>query len=96
MIGRLVLLSTSPRVAPGLLSWHAWSVLREGRVVAADEHHPLLAYLLDADIEVEILAPAGETVLAQTSSPEPRTPTRSCSSCHRSARRPSPVLSRRC
>ncbi len=65
MIGRLVLLSTSPRVAPGLLSWHAWSVLREGRVVAADEHHPLLAYLLDADIEVEILAPAGETVLAQ-------------------------------
>jgi len=65
MIGRLVLLSTSPRVAPGLLSWHAWSVLREGRVVAADEHHPLLAYLRDADIEVEILAPAGETVLAQ-------------------------------
>jgi XTP/dITP diphosphohydrolase len=65
MSGRLVLLSTSPRVAPGLLSWHAWSVLREGRVVGTDEHHPLLAYLLDADIDVEILAPAGETALAQ-------------------------------
>jgi XTP/dITP diphosphohydrolase len=67
MSGRLVLLSTSARVAPGLLSWHAWSVLREGRVVAADEQHPLLAYLLDADIDVEVLAPApaGESALAE-------------------------------
>jgi XTP/dITP diphosphohydrolase len=64
MSGRLVLLSSSPRVAPGLLSWHAWSVLREGRVVAADEHHPLLDYLRDADVAVEILAAAGDGVLA--------------------------------
>ena len=64
MSGRLVLLSTSPRVAPGLLSGHAWSVLRDGRVVAADEHHPLLPYLIDADIAVELVARGGETALA--------------------------------
>jgi XTP/dITP diphosphohydrolase len=65
MSGRLVLLSTSPRVAPGLLSWHAWSVLREGSVVAPADDHPLLAYLGDAGIEVEILPPAGDGVLAR-------------------------------
>ena len=87
MTGRLVLLSTSPRVAPGLLSWHAWSVLREGRVVAADEHHPLLAYLRDADIDGRDPAPADDPVArASTSSPSrarrpARVPRR-----HRSAR----------
>jgi XTP/dITP diphosphohydrolase len=65
MSGRLVLLSTSPRVAPGLLSWHAWSVLRDGYVVTADENHPLLPYLLDADVDVETLPPAGDDVLAR-------------------------------
>jgi XTP/dITP diphosphohydrolase len=64
MSGRLVLLSTSPRVAPGLLSWHAWSVLRDGHVVTADENHPLLAYVLDAEVEVEVLPQAGDDVLA--------------------------------
>ena len=57
MTGRLVLLSTSPRVAPGALSWAAWSVLREGTVVATDADHPLLAYLGDAGVEVEVAAP---------------------------------------
>jgi XTP/dITP diphosphohydrolase len=65
MSGRLVLLSTSPRVAPGLLSWHAWSVLREGRVLAAADDHPLLAYLRDAGVEVEVLPPAADGVLAR-------------------------------
>jgi XTP/dITP diphosphohydrolase len=65
MSGRLVLLSTSPRVAPGLLSWHAWSVLRDGYVVTADENHPLLPYLLDADVDVETLPPAGDDILAR-------------------------------
>jgi XTP/dITP diphosphohydrolase len=64
--GRLVLLSTSPRVAPGLLSWHAWTVLREGRVVTADENHPLLAYLLDADIDVERMAADDDGALARS------------------------------
>jgi NTP pyrophosphatase (non-canonical NTP hydrolase) len=55
--GRLVLLSTSPRVAPGLLSWDAWSVLRAGHVVAVDEHHPVLPYLGVAGLEVEVADP---------------------------------------
>jgi XTP/dITP diphosphohydrolase len=65
MSGRLVLLSTSQRVAPGLLSWPAWSVLRDGHVAAADDEHPLLAYLGEAGIDVEILPPAADAVLAQ-------------------------------
>jgi XTP/dITP diphosphohydrolase len=65
MSGRLVLLSSSPRVAPGLLSWHAWSALRDGHVVAADENHPLLPYLLDADIDVEIVPHNGDDLLAR-------------------------------
>jgi XTP/dITP diphosphohydrolase len=65
MSGRLVLLSTSPRVAPGLLSWHAWSALRDGVVVVADEQHPLLAYLLDADLDVEVVPAADDVELAR-------------------------------
>jgi XTP/dITP diphosphohydrolase len=65
MSGRLVLLSTSARVAPGLLSWHAWSVLREGTVLAAADDHPLLAYVRDAGIEVEVLAPTEDGALAR-------------------------------
>jgi XTP/dITP diphosphohydrolase len=65
MSGRLVLLSTSSRVAPGLLSWHAWSLLRDGCVVTADENHPLLPYVLDADVDVEILPQADDDGLAR-------------------------------
>jgi XTP/dITP diphosphohydrolase len=65
MSGRLVLLSTSPRVAPGLLSWDAWSMLHDGHVVTADENHPLLPYVLDADVDVETLPQAGDDVLAR-------------------------------
>jgi XTP/dITP diphosphohydrolase len=65
MSGRLVLLSTSPRVAPGLLSWNAWSLLHGGHVVTADENHPLLPYVLDADVDVEILPQAGDDELAR-------------------------------
>jgi XTP/dITP diphosphohydrolase len=38
--GRLVLLSTSPRVAPGLLTGPAWSALRSAPSVAAAAGHP--------------------------------------------------------
>ncbi|TGA93140.1 nucleoside triphosphate pyrophosphohydrolase [Streptomyces palmae] len=56
--GRLVLLTTSHRVAPGLLSWPAWQVLREAdRVLCADPAHPLLPYLGEAGIEVEDAEP---------------------------------------
>ncbi|MGW0933205.1 nucleoside triphosphate pyrophosphohydrolase [Streptomyces sp. NPDC002644] len=52
--GRVVLLTTSHRVAPGLLSWPAWSVLREAdRVLCADGAHPQLPYLREAGVTVE-------------------------------------------
>lgn len=43
--GRLVLLSTSPRVAPGLLTAPAWSTLRQAGSVQAAAGHPLVPYL---------------------------------------------------
>lgn len=53
--GRLVLLTTTHRVAPGLLSWPAWQTLRTAdRVLCADADHPQLPYLRDAGIAVEI------------------------------------------
>ncbi|MDQ1666359.1 MAG: hypothetical protein QOH75_2390 [Actinomycetota bacterium] len=65
--GRLVLLSTSPRVAPGLLSWDAWSVLRTAQVVVADPQHPALPYVGAARIDVEVAQPdqLARTLLAR-------------------------------
>ncbi|MFI8091967.1 nucleoside triphosphate pyrophosphohydrolase [Streptomyces sp. NPDC086080] len=62
--GRVVLLTTSHRVAPGLLSWPAWQLLHEAdRVLCADDAHPQLPYLREAGIAVEEAAPsAGEIV----------------------------------
>ena len=42
---RLVVLTTSPRVAPGLLSPQAWEALRETAVIRLAPDTPLLAYL---------------------------------------------------
>ncbi len=54
--GRLVLLSTTHRVAPGLLSGPAWQVLRTAdRVLAGDPAHPLLAPLAQSGIAAEVL-----------------------------------------
>jgi XTP/dITP diphosphohydrolase len=50
--GRLVLLSTSPRVAPGLLAGPAWSALRAADSVVAAERHPLAPYLEEEGIAV--------------------------------------------
>jgi XTP/dITP diphosphohydrolase len=50
--GRLVLLSTSPRVAPGLLSGQAWRELLAADLVAAEEGHPLVPYLAEQDVAV--------------------------------------------
>ncbi|GAA2910680.1 nucleoside triphosphate pyrophosphohydrolase [Streptomyces thioluteus] len=53
--GRIVLLTTSHRVAPGLLSWPAWQTLHAAdRVLCADPGHPLLPYLREAGIEAGI------------------------------------------
>ncbi len=52
MTGRLVLLATSPRVAPGLLGAAAWEALRSGAVVVAAPGHPLTPYVEAAGVEV--------------------------------------------
>ncbi|MFI9203399.1 nucleoside triphosphate pyrophosphohydrolase [Streptomyces sp. NPDC053048] len=55
--GRIVLLTTSHRVAPGMLSWPAWQTLREAdRVLCADAGHPQLPYLREAGVEAEHVA----------------------------------------
>ena len=54
--GRLVLLSSTHRVAPGLLSWPAWEALRGAdRVLAGDAGHPQLPYVRQAGVAVELL-----------------------------------------
>ncbi|MFF4233155.1 nucleoside triphosphate pyrophosphohydrolase [Streptomyces sp. NPDC001820] len=53
--GRIVLLTASHRVAPGLLSWPAWQTLQAAdRVLCADEAHPQLPYFREAGVGVEI------------------------------------------
>lgn len=53
----LVVVTTSPRVAPGLLSHRAWEALRSGRVLAGSDAHPLLPYLGEAGVAVEVVTP---------------------------------------
>ncbi|WP_217164677.1 nucleoside triphosphate pyrophosphohydrolase [Streptomyces sp. AC512_CC834] len=62
--GRIVLLTTSHRVAPGLLSWPAWQALRSAdRVLCADAAHPQLPYLREAGIRVDEAAPTAEELV---------------------------------
>ncbi|MFF5428239.1 MULTISPECIES: nucleoside triphosphate pyrophosphohydrolase [unclassified Streptomyces] len=63
--GRIVLLTASHRVAPGLLSWPAWQALRGAdRVLCPDAHHPQLPYLTEAGVAVEHLRPTAEELVA--------------------------------
>ncbi|WP_329368611.1 nucleoside triphosphate pyrophosphohydrolase [Streptomyces sp. NBC_00669] len=65
--GRLVLLTMSDRVAPGLLSWPAWQVLRDAdRVLCADPDHPQLPYLRQAGVTVETAHPTGQQLVDAT------------------------------
>jgi XTP/dITP diphosphohydrolase len=50
----LIVLATSPRVAPGLLSWPAWEALRSADAVLAPAGHPLLPALDEAGIGYRI------------------------------------------
>ncbi|WP_318210170.1 MULTISPECIES: nucleoside triphosphate pyrophosphohydrolase [unclassified Streptomyces] len=62
--GRIVLLTASHRVAPGLLSWPAWQALGAAdRVLCPDEHHPQLPYLREAGVAVEHLRPTAEELV---------------------------------
>jgi XTP/dITP diphosphohydrolase len=63
--GTIVLLTASHRVAPGLLSWPAWRILRTAaRVICADPGHPQLPYLREAGVTVEEAAPDAEELIA--------------------------------
>jgi XTP/dITP diphosphohydrolase len=48
--GRVVLVATSPRTPPGLLSWPAWAALRAGTVLVPAEDNPHLPYLAEAGV----------------------------------------------
>ncbi|MFG3474712.1 nucleoside triphosphate pyrophosphohydrolase [Streptomyces sp. NPDC047980] len=62
--GRVVLLTASHRVAPGLLSWPAWQTLHTAdRVLCADAEHPQLPYLREAGVAVEIAAPTAQELV---------------------------------
>ena len=50
----LIVLATSPRVAPGLLSWPAWAALRSAAVVLAPAGHPLLPALGAAGVSYQL------------------------------------------
>ena len=53
----LILLVSSPRVAPGLLSWQAWSALRSAsRVFAGSAEHPLIPPLAAAGVVPVVVA----------------------------------------
>ncbi|GGV02446.1 nucleoside triphosphate pyrophosphohydrolase [Streptomyces litmocidini] len=62
--GRIVLLTASHRVAPGLLSWPAWQALHGAdRVLCPDEDHPQLPYLREAGVAVEHVRPTAEELV---------------------------------
>ncbi|WP_336207968.1 MazG family protein [Nonomuraea sp. LPB2021202275-12-8] len=68
----LVVVTTSPRVPPGLLSHQAWRALGSGQVLTGSPAHPQLPYLAEAGVEVAVVTPdarelarraVGETVV---------------------------------
>ncbi|GHH02198.1 nucleoside triphosphate pyrophosphohydrolase [Streptomyces rubradiris] len=62
--GRVILLTTSHRVAPGLLSWPAWQALRAAdTVLCADGAHPQLPYLREAGIAVTEASPTARELV---------------------------------
>lgn len=60
----LVLLATTHRVAPGLLSWRAWSALQGARVLTGTADHPQLPYLREAGVAVESVPADARAVVA--------------------------------
>ncbi|MFG2882470.1 nucleoside triphosphate pyrophosphohydrolase [Streptomyces sp. NPDC048297] len=62
--GRIILLTTSHRVAPGLLSWPAWQALRSAdTVLCADGAHPQLPYLREAGTVVSEESPTAQDLV---------------------------------
>jgi XTP/dITP diphosphohydrolase len=63
--GRLTLLVTTHRVAPGLLTHAAWQRLGEAGAVLGRPGHPLQAVLADVGTSVDTAAPTSTAALAQ-------------------------------
>lgn len=62
--GRVILLTTSHRVAPGLLSWPAWQALHAAdEVLCADASHPQLPYLREAGVCVDETSPTAQELV---------------------------------
>ncbi|MCT9931596.1 MazG family protein [Planotetraspora sp. A-T 1434] len=53
----LIVVTTSPRVAPGVLTRHAWAVLGAGPVLTGSADHPYLPFLEEAGIRVDVVTP---------------------------------------
>jgi XTP/dITP diphosphohydrolase len=65
----LIFLASSPRVAPGQLTWRAWDTMRSaGRVLTGSADHPQLPYLREAGIHVEVAEPDAAALVRETSS----------------------------
>ncbi|MFG2823827.1 MazG family protein [Kitasatospora sp. NPDC048365] len=63
---KLTLLTTTHRVAPGLLSWPAWEALRSApRVLAGDASHPQLPAVRQAGVVVEVVERGSAPALAR-------------------------------
>ena len=60
----LIVITTSPRVAPGLLSWPAWDALRSATAVLAPPGHPQLPALDEAGITYRIAEEPGAESLS--------------------------------
>jgi len=60
----LIVLATSPRVAPGLLTSAAWQALRSAAVVLAPAGHPQLLALDEAGIAYRVVSAVGDAVHA--------------------------------
>jgi NTP pyrophosphatase (non-canonical NTP hydrolase) len=60
----LTVLATSPRVAPGLLSWPAWQALRSASAVLAPAGHPQLPALDEAGIAYRVVDGEPDALLA--------------------------------
>ncbi len=65
MTDRVVLLVSTARVAPGLLSWPAWQELHGGHVCTASADHPQLEALAAAGVAAEVLTAADPVALAR-------------------------------
>ncbi|WP_433181023.1 MazG family protein [Actinoallomurus sp. CA-150999] len=65
----LTFLASSPRVAPGQLTWPAWEALRSAdRVLTGTAEHPQLPYIRQAGVAVEVTEPDAAALVREASS----------------------------